>query len=462
MNKKLLLVICLCLLFMVGCKDNENPNPNKDPEIPPHECIEGEWEFPEGTKCLEEVVATLKCSICNEPMEVSVKKKPHHELTEEKEPTCSEDGYFKKYCTECDYSYSIPSKATGLHEYKYEIFSKATETRLGLKQKTCSTCGEKGEPVKYAANGFLDHGKLSVVGPDLVDEHGEKFQLVGISTHGLQWFAQYVNFDTLDALHNEFGINVIRLALCTAEGGYCEANPERKEYMYQKVVEGVKIAAELDMYAIVDWHMVGAEDPRDKNPLFYKDEAIAFFSRISEELKDYNNVLYEIMNEPNGSTTWSDCTKYANLVIPEIRKNSDGIVLVGNPNWTANLNAVLQKPLEGYTNIMYTYHFYAKDHSSTYQVENAYSKGLPVFISEHGGMESSGDGPMSYPNIEKWYKVLEQINISYVAWNLSNSKGSASIIKNGYDSLTDFSDDALKEWGVWYKAWVRKKFGFNK
>ena len=48
-----------------------------------HDCIEGEWEFPEGTKCLEEVVATLKCSICNEPMEVSVNKKPHHELTEE-------------------------------------------------------------------------------------------------------------------------------------------------------------------------------------------------------------------------------------------------------------------------------------------------------------------------------------------------------------------------------------------
>ena len=64
-------------------------------------------------------------------------------------------------------------------------------------------------------------------------------------------------------------------------------------------------------------------------------------------------------------------------------------------------------------------------------------------------------------NIEKWYKVLDQRNISYVAWNLSNSKGSASIIKNGYDAMTDFSDDALKEWGVWYKAWVRKKFGLD-
>jgi hypothetical protein len=446
---------------MVSCKDNENPNPDKEPEIPPHECIEGEWEFPEGTKCLEEVVATLKCSICNEPMEVSVKKKPHHELTEEKEPTCSEDGYFKKYCTECDYSYSIPSKATGLHEYKYEIFSKATETRLGLKQKTCSTCGEKGEPVKYAANGFLDHGKLSVVGPDLVDEHGEKFQLVGISTHGLQWFAQYVNFDTLDALHNEFGINVIRLALCTAEGGYCEANDAKKEQLYQLVCKGIRIATELDMYVIVDWHMVGAEDPKDKNPLYYKDEALEFFGRITEEFKDYNNVIYEIMNEPNGDTTWEHCRAYAKVVIPVIRQNTDAIVLVGNPHWSSNLNVVMQKPLTEFTNIMYTYHFYAADHTQTYQVQNAYDKGFPVFISEHGGMNSDGDGDINVSSIENWYRILDERNISYVAWNLSNSQCSSSILKRTTTTLNDFSDDALREWGLWYKAWVRKRFNFS-
>jgi hypothetical protein len=462
MKKIWLLFVCLCFTFISGCKKEDVKEPDDGEQIPPHECVAGEWEFPEGTKCLEEAAATLKCSICNEAMEVSVMKKQHNEVVEEKEETCSEDGYYKKYCTECDYSYSIPYKATGIHEYKYEIFNPATKKYLGLKQKVCVECGDQGELVKYAANGFLDHGKLSVVGPDLVDEHGEKFQLIGISTHGLQWFGQYVNFDTLDALHNEFGINVIRLAMYTAEGGYCEASPERKEYFYQKVVEGVKIAAELDMYAIVDWHMVGAEDPKDKNPLSYKAEAMEFFARITEELKDYDNVLYEIMNEPNGDTTWTHCRTYANLVIPEIRKNTDAIVLVGNPHWTANLNAVMQKPLEGYTNIMYTYHFYAKDHFQTYQVQNAYDKGFPVFISEHGGMESSGDGEMSYPNIEQWYKILDQRNISYVAWNLSNSKGSASILKHGYESMTDFSDDALKEWGVWYKAWVRKKFGFTK
>ena len=106
------------------------------------------------------------------------------------------------------------------------------------------------------------------------------------------------------------------------------------------------------MYVIVDWHMVGANDVNDKNPLYYVKESMEFFSRISEEFKDYDNVLYEIMNEPNGSTTWADCKKYANSVIPCIRKNTDGIVLVGNPRWTADLNSVMKSPLEGYDNIM--------------------------------------------------------------------------------------------------------------
>ena len=214
------------------------------------------------------------------------------------------------------------------------------------------------------------------------------------------------------------------------------------------------------MYVIVDWHMVGAEDPNDKNPLYYKDQAIEFFGRITEEFKDYNNILYEIMNEPCGETTWEHCRAYANQVIPVIRQNTDAIVLVGNPHWSANLNVVMQKPLTGYENIMYTYHFYAADHSNTYQVQNAYDKGFPVFISEHGGMNSAGDGEMNIAHLENWYRILDARNISYVAWNLSNSKGSASILKHGTPEMDNFSDEVLKEWGVWYKAWVRKKFNF--
>ena len=318
---------------------------------------------------------------------------------------------------------------------------------------------EAPTPAKLT-NDYFTHGKIKVVGPDLVDKNGEKLQLIGLSTHGLQWFSRYVNPSTIASLKNFFGINVIRLALTTSEDGYCtsEANKER---MYNTVVQGVKYATQAGLYVIIDWHMVGAVDPNDRNPLYYKDEAIDFFSRISKEFKEYDNVLYEIMNEPNGPTTWQQCKTYADLVIPKIRENTDGIILVGNPNWTSNLNAVMADPLVGYDNIMYTYHFYAADHKNTYQIANAYDKGFPVFVSEHGAMESSGDGPMDFVSVQNWYKVLDQRNISYVAWNISNSQGSASIIKHGDDTLTDFSDSHLKEWGIWYKKWTRAKAGLK-
>ena len=113
--------------------------------------------------------------------------------------------------------------------------------------------------------------------------------------------------------------------------------------------------------------------------------------------------------------------------------------------------------LKGYTNIMYTYHFYAADHSSTLQVEKAYDEGFPVFISEFGFMESSGDGAISPTNGNKWKQVLDSRNISYVAWNISNSKGSASIFKYNTTKLDDVSDSNLKVWGIYLKNWYRAK-----
>ena len=60
----------------------------------------------------------------------------------------------------------------------------------------------------------------------------------------------------------------------------------KKEQLYQLVCEGIRIASELDMYVIVDWHMVGAEDPNDKNPLYYLNESMDFFDKITKLYKD--------------------------------------------------------------------------------------------------------------------------------------------------------------------------------
>ena len=49
-------------------------------------------------------------------------------------------------------------------------------------------------------------------------------------------------------------------------------------------------------------------------------------------------------------------------------------------------------PIKGYSNLMYTFHFYAATHKEMYRekVKAAVKKGLPVFVSEFVISESSG------------------------------------------------------------------------
>ena len=70
------------------------------------------------------------------------------------------------------------------------------------------------------------------------------------------------------------------------------------------------------MYVIVDWHILS-----DGNPNSHKKEAKAFFKEMSKELKGYNNVIYEICNEPNNGTSWKEIKSYAKRVISTIREN---------------------------------------------------------------------------------------------------------------------------------------------
>ena len=69
---------------------------------------------------------------------------------------------------------------------------------------------------------FEQCGRLSVSGTNLVDQFGNPFQLKGASTHGIAWFPQFVSYDTFKYLRDEFGANVVRIAMYTDEyGGYC-------------------------------------------------------------------------------------------------------------------------------------------------------------------------------------------------------------------------------------------------
>ncbi len=290
------------------------------------------------------------------------------------------------------------------------------------------------------------NGKLHVEGTNLVDENNQPVQLRGLSTHGIAWFPQYVNSELFGELKDNFHINVIRLAMYTSEyGGYSSGGD--KEELRQLVRDGVNYATENDMYLIIDWHILS-----DSNPNINKADAIEFFDEMSKEFADYDNVIYEICNEPNGSTTWAEIKSYAEEVIGVIRANDDdAVIIVGTPTWSQGVDKAVEDPISDYDNIMYALHFYAGTHKDDLRntAQSAIDSGLPIFVSEFGICDASGNGAIDTVEAEKWIKFLNDNNVSYVAWNISNKDETSAIFKPSVTKTSGFNIDDLSESGKW-------------
>ena len=77
---------------------------------------------------------------------------------------------------------------------------------------TICVFGGNGTAEAAATTPVAKHGRLSVKGADLVDSKGNKFQLRGISTHGINWDvgSPYVNKKAFKTLRDDWGVNAIR------------------------------------------------------------------------------------------------------------------------------------------------------------------------------------------------------------------------------------------------------------
>lgn len=299
------------------------------------------------------------------------------------------------------------------------------------------------------------YGALQVKGNRLTDQNGNQIQLKGISTHGLSWYPQYVNQDFFTQMRDEWNVEIVRLAMYTAEyNGYCVGDEANKQTLKNVIGEGVNHATNLGMYVIIDWHILS-----DSNPLQNKEEAKAFFAEMAERYQGYNNVIYEICNEPNSGASWSDIKAYANEVIPVIReKDADAIILVGTPNWSQFVNEAVADPIIGYDNIMYVLHFYADTHRDDLRntMMNAYNQGLPIFVSEFGICDASGNGANNIEEANKWIDLMDQNGISYCIWNLSNKDESSAFFKVNCTKSSGFTAEDLSEEALWYIDVLKK------
>ncbi len=287
-------------------------------------------------------------------------------------------------------------------------------------------------------------------GAYLKDKNNQKYMLYGMSTHGITFgneFSRYVNKEAFQSLRDTWNINCVRLVLYPRDyNGYC--NGGNQSDLFQLMCDGVEYATELGMYVLVDWHV------HNYNPAETQDEAIKFLGKIATKYKNYDNVLYEICNEPTG-TPWSSLKTYAEAVIPVIREqDSNAIIIVGTNTWSQDIHEVgNQRPADSsgkkYDNIMYTFHFYANTHTQDLRnrVEKCINDGLPVFITEFGTCDASGNGGFNKAESQKWFDLCSEYNISHMNWSLCNKPETASAISSGCSKTSGWEYSDLTESG---------------
>jgi endoglucanase len=296
----------------------------------------------------------------------------------------------------------------------------------------------QAQPVKI-------HGKLRVDGIQLKDEHGNAVVLRGMSYGWHNWWPQFYNAGTVKWLYTDWHCSVLRAAMgVEPSGGYID----KPDWSKQTIRTVVDAAIKEGIYVIIDWHSHNIR----------LDEARKFFTEMATAYHSYPNIIYEIFNEPERQS-WTDVKAYSTEIVSTIRKiDPDNIILVGNPHWDQDINLVADDPLQGFTNIMYTVHFYAATHKQELRdrCEYALKKGIPIFISESAGMEATGNGPLNYNEWYKWIDWCEKNKISWVTWSVADKDETCSVLVKGSNPTGNWQLSDLKESGVKAREILRK------
>ena len=260
----------------------------------------------------------------------------------------------------------------------------------------CAYSARAVDPVKQ-------YGQLQVKGAQLCDQQGQPVILHGLN---LEWDTRWprmYNKKYMKTLKREGQYPLLRLAMEVSEGNGYLAHPQQAMACLKPVIE---TAIKQNIYVIIDWHANS----------MHTQEARQFFGEIAQRYGRYPHIIYEIYNEPI-EETWTSIKKYASEVISEIRRyDPDNIVLVGCPHWNQDIHLVANSPLDSFQNVMYTVHFYAATHGDDLRqrTEDAVRQGIPIFISECGAMEASGEGPIDLESEAQWVAMCHRLGISFV------------------------------------------------
>ena len=282
-----------------------------------------------------------------------------------------------------------------------------------------------------------EHGQLKVVGTKLVDAKGKPVALHGMSFGWHNLWPRFYNAGAVKTLVKDWNCSVIRAAMGVElnDSGYAK-NPASSAAKIKAVVDA---AIKEGIYVTIDFHSHNIKLP----------EAKTFFKEMATAYAKYPNVIYELFNEPDYET-WPEVKAYSEELIQLIRSiDPNNIILIGSPRWDQDVQLPAADPIKGYSNLMYTMHFYAGTHKQWLRdrCDDVMAKGLPLFISECAGMEASGDGPIDYTEWNKFVSWMNDKGLSWVAWSVSDKKETCSVLSPSAASTGNWNNEDVKEWG---------------
>ncbi len=292
-------------------------------------------------------------------------------------------------------------------------------------------------------------GPLSVSGTNLVDKDGSPIQLRGMSLSWSNWWPQFYTPEVVAWLKENFQVNIIRASMGVEDpGGYLENKFREKA----KIFTVIDAAIAEGLYVIVDWHSHYAQD--------HLDEALLFFAEVAVKYGDTPNIIYETYNEPVDTVSWNEILKpYHETVIAEIRKyDPDNVIIAGTRSWSQRVDEVIGNRLSD-ANTMYTLHYYAASHKQELRdiAKTALDAGIPLFVTEYGVTEYSGDGFIDVAEARIWWDFLDEHKISWCNWSIADKEESSAAVKPGASGSGRWPLDMLTPSGQLVRAEIRAK-----
>ena len=282
------------------------------------------------------------------------------------------------------------------------------------------------------------HGLLHVEGNRIVNKNGNAVSLAGNSFFWSNdnWGGdRYYTPEVVSWLQEDWNTTIVRAAMGVEDsGGYLDNKTANKE----RVQTIVNAAIDVGLYVIIDWHSHHAEDNTD--------EAVNFFQEMATLYGEYDNVIYEIYNEPL-DISWSNTIKpYALSVISAIRAiDPDNLIVVGTPEWSQRVDLAAADPITEFSNIAYTLHFYTIYHHQWLRdrANAALENGIALLITEWGLIGYS----LVDPEANEWMTWCFDNKMSHCNWAVNDKQEEWSILVPGASTTGGWSDDDLTDSG---------------